>query len=207
MKRTLLISGASAFLLVAACSERNEVVEDGPIEDASAETGVGSNPLSNAVQDAAGGAVGAVSAATLGRTTEGFVTGAAIGDMYEIEAGRMASTMATNADLKAFGQQMVTDHTRMSSELRTAAGAASGVTIPAAMDERRQGMIDNLRQAGDRFDAVYRDQQIAAHEEALTLARTYAEAGDNAALRAHAAAGAPMIENHLQAVRAITVAN
>ncbi len=201
MKRTLLITGASALLLLAACGEKNEVVEDGPIENASAESGMGSNPVSNAAQDAASGAVGAASAATLGRTTQGFVTGAAISDMYEIEAGSMASTMAKNADLKKFGQQMVTYHVRTSEELKTA--APSGVTVPAAMDERRQGMIDNLKQAGDKFDEVYREQQTAAHQEALTLARTYAENGDNAALKAHAAKGAPMIENHLQMVRSM----
>jgi putative membrane protein len=204
MKRTLLITGASALLLAAAaCSERNEVVEDGPVENASAESGVGSNSVSNAAQDAASSAVGAASAATLGRTTEGFVTNAAISDMYEIEAGRMASTMAKNPELKKFGQQMVTDHTKMSADLKKAAASAQGVTIPTAMDERRQGMIDNLKQAGDKFDEVYREQQTAAHQEALTLAQTYAEAGDNAALKAHAAKGAPMIENHLQMVRSM----
>lgn len=204
MKRTLLVSGAFAALLaLSACGEKAEVVEDGPVENASAESGVGSNPASNAAQDAASAAVGTVSAATLGRTTEGFVTNAAISDMYEIEAGKLASTMAKNADLKKFGQQMVTDHTKMSAELKTAVASAQGVTLPTAMDERRQGMIDNLKQAGDKFDEVYQEQQVAAHGEALTLARTYAEAGDNAALKAHATKGAPMIENHLQMVRAM----
>jgi len=204
MKRSLLISGAFAALFaVAACGEKAEVVEDGPVENASAESGVGSNPVSNAAQDAASGAVGAVSAATLGRTTEGFVANAAISDMYEIEAGRLASTTATNADLKKHGQQMVTDHTKMSAELKTAAATAQGVTLPTAMDERRQGMIDNLKQAGPRFDEVYREQQIASHNESLTLARTYAEAGDNAALKAHATKGTPIIQNHLQMVEAM----
>lgn len=206
MKRTLLISGAlAAMLATAACSERNEVVEDGPIENASAESGVGSNPASNMAQDAASGAVGAASAATLGRTTEGFVTGAAMGDMYEIESSKLALEKAKSADLKKYAQMIITDHTKMSADLKKAAGTAQGVTVPTTLDERRQGMIDNLRQApADGFDEVYRNQQVASHEESLAFARTYAENGDNAALKAHATAGAPKIENHLQMVRAMS---
>ena len=51
MKRTLMISGAfAAALALPACGEKNEVVEDGPVENASAQSGVGSNPVSNAAQ-------------------------------------------------------------------------------------------------------------------------------------------------------------
>ncbi len=204
MKRSLLISGAFAALLtVAACNERNEPVEDGPIENASAESGVGSNPVSNAAQDAASAAVGTTSAVTLGRTTEGFVSNAAIGDMYEIESSRLAVQQAKSPELKKFAQQMIDDHTKSSAELKTAVGSAQGVTIPTAMDERRQGMIDNLRQAGDRFDEVYRSQQAAAHRENVELHQTYAENGDNAQIKAVAAKHLPIIQGHLRMIEAM----
>ncbi len=199
---TAIVAGV---LGLAACGERNEPVEDGPVEAASADSGVGSNPASNTVQDAASAAVGSASAATLGRTTEGFVTNAAISNMYEIEAGKLASEKARNEALKAFGQQMVKEHTAMAAEMKsTLAGAGVTATPPTAMDERRQGMIDNLRQAPpEGFDQVYRAQQIAAHQESLTLARTYAENGDNAPLKALAAKSAPMIEGHLNKAQAL----
>jgi putative membrane protein len=198
MKRTLALSAAlAAALSLAACGERNEPVEDGPIEDASAKSGVGSNEASNAVQDAAAEAVGAASAATAGRATGTNVPAAAISDMYEIEAGRIASEKAQHADLKAFAKMLVTDHTKSSGELKTAAGSAQGVTMPSAMDERRQGMIDNLKQASAQdFDKVFINQQVAAHEEALTLHRTYADNGDNPALKAFAAKTAPVVDGH-----------
>lgn len=202
MKRTLLITGASALLLAAACSEKSEVVEDGPVENASAESGVGSNPVSNMAQDATSAAVGTVSAATLGRTTEGFVTNAAIADMYEIESSRLALKQAQSPELKKFAQRMIDDHTKMAAQMKTAAGSAQGVTLPTAMDERRQGMIDNLRQApAGGFDEVYRTQQTAAHGESLTLHQTYAENGDNPQLKALAAQHTPMIQQHLEMVR------
>jgi putative membrane protein len=199
MKRTLLISGAfAAMLAMAACGEKNEVVEDGPVENASAESGVGSNPVSNAAQDAASAAVGTASAVTAGRTTGGFVTNAAIGDMYEIESSRLAEKQSKSADLKKFAAQMIKDHTMSSAELKKAAAGVEGATIPTAMDERRQGMIDNLKQAGDKFDEVYHAQQTAAHSENVALHRTYAENGDNVALKALAAKHLPIIEGHLK---------
>ncbi len=203
--RILVLSFASAAALaLGACGERNEPVEDGPVEAASAKSGVGSNPASNTVQDAASAAVGSASAATLGRTTEGFVTNATVSNLFEIESGRLAQERAQNPALKTFAAQIIKDHTAMMGEMKTALGSGGTVTPPTAMDERRQGMIDNLRQApAGGFDAVFRAQQIAAHEESLTLHRTYAENGDNPQLKALAAKGAPMIQAHLEQVRAI----
>lgn len=203
MKRTLMLSGAfAAMLALAACGEKSEVVEDGPVENASAESGVGSNPVSNMAQDAASAAVGTTSAVTLGRTTEGFVTNAAIADMYEIESARLAAKQAQSPELKQFAQKILDDHTKMSGDLKKAAGGAQGVTVPTAMDERRQGMIDNLKQApAGNFDQVYRTQQVAAHQESLTLHQTYAENGDNPQLKALAAQHTPMIRMHLERVQ------
>jgi putative membrane protein len=205
MKRTLAVTTALAAALALAACQDQKGEDAGAVENASAESGVGSNPASNAVQDAAGAAVGAAGAAVAGRTTEGFVTNAAIADMYEIEAGRIASEKAKSADLKAMGKMLVTDHTKMSADMKAALGSAgANVTLPTQMDERRQGMIDNLKQApADGFDQVFIGQQVAAHEESLTLHQTYAENGDNAALKALAAKHRPMIEQHLNKVRAM----
>ena len=201
MKKQLAIAGAfAAALALAACGDRN-AEEEGPIAEASSETGVGSNPASNTVQDAASAVVGPTSAVTLGRTTGGFVTNAAIGDMYEIEAGRLAATKAKNAGVKSFAAMLVKDHTAMSNELKSTLGTANAgadITIPTAMDERRTGMIDNLKQApADQFDKVFIAQQVAAHREAKELLQTYVDAGDNAPLKAHASKGLPKIQAHL----------
>ena len=57
------------------------------------------------------------------------------------------------------------------------------MTIPTALDQRRQGLIDNLNAAtpGD-FDKVYLNQQVAAHNEALTLLNGFAGNTDAPAL-------------------------
>jgi len=140
-------------------------------------------------------------------TPQGFVELAASSDMYEIEAGRLAQDMGQSQDIKDFGAMMVEDHTTSSNNLRAAVSeAGSGLAVPPAMLAKHQQQLDALRTAGDRFDAVYAEQQVAAHEEALSLLQTQAESGTAEPLKAFAAETAPVVEGHLEHVRGLAAA-
>jgi putative membrane protein len=81
---------------------------------------------------------------------------------------------------------------------------ASGKTPPTALDKRRSGLIDNLNAApADQFDKTYIDQQVAAHEETLTLLQGYAEHGSDAGLKADAQKAIPMVQSHLDKAKAL----
>lgn len=150
------------------------------------------------VGDAASAPVGATSAATLGSvSTSAFVQNAARSDMYEIQAGNLALQKSQNAQIKAFAQKMVHDHTMTSQAMMAA--LPSGVHAPTGLDKRRQGLLDDLKNsAPGEFDKRYAMQQTKAHEEALTLMRGYAAHGGNAKLKQLASQTVPMIEMHLQ---------
>ncbi|WP_374468940.1 DUF4142 domain-containing protein [Phenylobacterium sp.] len=193
MKRGIYMAAAAvAALSLAACQKSNEGAEN-----AAAAAG-GQTPAVNAAQDTVGAAVGQVSAATAGANTlQGYVMNAGMGDMYEIEAAKIAQQKGKSADVKSLAKMIQTDHTAAMNEMKPMVTAA-GQTPPANLDQRRQGMIDNLNAApADQFDKVYLTQQVAAHEEALTLHRGYADNGDNADLKAHAAKVTPKIQAHL----------
>lgn len=147
--------------------------------------------------DAAAAPVGQVAASTAGSTnTTAFVQNAARSDMYEIQAANMALQRSQSAQIKDFAQTMVKDHTQTSQKLMAA--LPSGVTAPKDLDKRRQGMLDNLKNsAPGEFDKRYAAQQVAAHQEALTLMKGYGEHGDNAQLKQLASQTAPKIEQHL----------
>ena len=67
---------------------------------------------------------------------------------------------------------------------------------------QRQGLIDNLRSASAaNFDAAWLDQQIAAHNEALTLHRGFST--QDSPLAAHARSVIPKIEAHLRQAETI----
>src|ERR1700742_4047936 len=64
----------------------------------------------SAVKDTTAGAVGTVSA-EMTHSTKGFATAAAVSDMYEVTAGKIAIERSDRDDIKAFARKMVEAHT------------------------------------------------------------------------------------------------
>ena len=195
--RTLVLTTALTLSLVGlgACNKTGGAAKDAA--DSTNNAAATSSPVVAGAQDATAAAVGQASAATT-LTAAGFVTSAATSDMYEIAAGKLAARKATNPAVKKFAQQMVHDHTASSAKLKgLLAQPGMNAALPADMDERRKGLINNLTLAKPAdFDKMYIDQQVAAHDEALTLFNGYAGHGDNEALKGFATATAPTIQAH-----------
>ena len=62
-----------------------------------------------------------------------FLTNAAQSDVNEIQLSQLAAQKATNPDVKAFAQKMVTEHKDMSSSMQPF-GSSWGLTPPAGPD-------------------------------------------------------------------------
>ena len=193
MKNTLL-GAASALFLMTGAGFAAPADQPGHM---SPKPGTNSETMS-AVKDSTAGVVGQVSA-EMTSTTQGFVTAAATSDMYEVTAGKLAAQRATSPDVKAFAQKMVEAHTGTTAKLKGIIASNSiKVTPPAHVDNRRQGMLDDLRGAkGEDFDHRYITQQVAAHKEADILFSGYAKSGDNAAIKEFAGKTDPDIKMHL----------
>ena len=162
-------------------------------------------------QDAVAGPVGMLSAATAGSlSAAAFVDNAAQSDMYETQASMLAAERSKSPKIKAFAKMMIAAHAKTTTELKSIVngGKAGDAKLPEALDNRRQGLIDNLKAASaDDFDARYVDQQTAAHHEAETLMGGYGNAGSNADLKAFATATKPKVVAHLNMVKALDHAN
>ena len=163
----------------------------------------GQTEAANKAQDVAAAAAGIASGAVGAVNTDSFLNGAAIGDMYEIESAKLALERSQSAEVKRAAQVILDDHTASSAKLKAIA-AQLGKSLPTEMDERRKGMMDNLRTASAAdFDDVFLDQQTAAHHEALLMFNGYREAGPDAALKAFAGEVAPKLEGHAELVTAL----
>ena len=162
------------------------------------------NDTMSTVKDTTSHAVGTMSAETTS-STQGFVTGAAVSDMYEVEAAKIAQQRTSNPDIKAFAAKMETAHTETTEKLKSIlAGMKDAPAAPAHLDDRRQGLIDDLRGAKDQdFDARYMSQQVDAHKEALILMKGYAKDGDNAAIKAFAHKTEAAVQMHLNMAQKI----
>ncbi|MBA3897647.1 MAG: DUF4142 domain-containing protein [Sphingomonadaceae bacterium] len=134
-----------------------------------------------------------------------FVTKAAMTDMYEIAASKLAATHASSPDVKKFATEMIAAHTATTAGLKAAiAKGKVDAAPPAALDAEHKAMIDALTAVhGAQFDALYRSQQTDAHTKALGVMQGYASGGDNDALKAFAADTAPKVQSHLDMLKAM----
>ena len=184
-----LLAGVACVALLAACNQEQ------------------SPEAVDKAQDMAAGPVGQTSAATMGSNmVSAYVPNAAMGDMYEIQAADIALERSQNAQVKELATMIKTDHTAASNAMKAMLPqAAPDMTPPTELDERRQGLIDNLRSASaENFNATWIDQQIAAHNEALTLHRGFSN--EDSPLAAHARSVVPKIEAHLRKAEEIKAA-
>ncbi|MEO7026289.1 MAG: DUF4142 domain-containing protein [Caulobacteraceae bacterium] len=188
--RALYLSTALAAGLLAAACQRADTAANSPATapvDSTAAAAPAAAPAANPVIAA------------------DFVTAAAGSDMYEIAAAKVAQQKSKSAAIKAFAAKMIHDHSATTAEVKKL--IASGkvkATPPTAMDDKHQGMINDLNQAAPgAFDKTYMDQQVAAHTDALGVFQTYASSGDNTDLKAFAAATAPKIQGHLDMAKQI----
>ncbi|HTK35925.1 MAG TPA: DUF4142 domain-containing protein [Caulobacteraceae bacterium] len=196
MNRKLVFAATAAVFALAACSEKSGGAADQK-----------DKPV-NVAQDAAGAATGLGTAAVGAISAGAFVRDAAIGDMYEIEAAKMALARSKSKDIKDFAEMLVKDHTESSGKLK--ALVMSGQvkeTLPTEMDERRKGLLDNLRgSGGGDFDGRFLKQQTAAHHEAVVLFDGYKATGGDPALKTFAAEVSPKIHMHLDMANKLDVA-
>jgi putative membrane protein len=189
MKSILIATGAFALLASAAmAAPADQPGNKKPTPGSNSET-------MNAVKDTTASVVGTISA-EMTHTTKGFADAAATSDMYEVTAGKIAIQRSRSTDVKEFAQKMVAAHTKTTDKLKSI--LPGDVTPPAHVDDRRQGMLNDLHgaKAAD-FDHRYTTQQVAAHKEADILMRGYAKNGDNASIKSFAGDTDTDVKMHL----------
>ena len=202
MRYKVLIGTAAVLsLALAACNENT--VADADSRDQVATTEPAPAPAVPAVDPTAKDAGGVASQTPTGEftaETREYVQRAAMGDLYEIEASKVALARSQSADVKEFAQRMVDAHMKSSDELKARlVRAGQIVELPTMLDAEHQKMLDDLKAASPRtFDARYAAGQKEAHDQALMLHRDYAMRGPVADLKAFAADIVPKIEMHVQ---------
>lgn len=130
--------------------------------------------------------------------TEDFIKEAAMSDMLEIEAAKIAKQKG-NVDEKKFAEMMITDHSKTSSELKQMASGDMKAALPTALDDSSQKKLDKLRNAKpDDFAGEYDPMQVSAHKDATSLFERYARGGDDPKLKDWADKTLPALQHHLE---------
>ena len=123
---------------------------------------------------------------------------AAISDMTEIAAAKLGQERG-NAQEKTFADQMITDHTKTSEELKSMVPADAKAALPTAIDSSSQSKIGKLRNAKpDDFSSDFDSMQVSAHKDAVSLFERYAKGGEDAKLKDWAGKTLPALQHHLE---------
>jgi putative membrane protein len=127
----------------------------------------------------------------------------AAGGMAEVAFGELAANKAAADGVKAFGEMMVTDHSRANEQLAALAEAAS-IPLPAGLDPDHARMQEVLEAAErEAFDLAYVDGQIVDHQKTVQLLQWEIGNGQHAELQRFAAAVLPTVIRHLEAAKAL----
>src|SRR3954454_19472008 len=147
----------------------------------------------------AGEKTGVNSALGISPSTTDFVKEVAISDMFEIESNKLAQEKG-NAPEKTFASQMVTDHTKTSTELKGLVSSGKvKAELPAALDSSHQSKLDKLKaESGKDFSSDFDSMQVSAHKDAVSLFERYANGGDDPELKPWAAKTLPTLKHHLE---------
>lgn len=140
-------------------------------------------------------------------STADFVKEVAISDMFELESSKLAEQKGTAAE-KAFAKQMITDHTKTTTELKGMVNEGKvKAELPTALDSTHESKLDKLRSlSGPDFASTFASDQVDAHKDAVSLFQRYAKSGDNNDLKSWADKTLPALEHHLQLAQNLTKA-
>jgi putative membrane protein len=130
--------------------------------------------------------------------TEDFIKEAALSDMLEIDAAKIAQQKGDSQE-KTFAGEMITDHTKTSTELKGLVSGEMKSAIPSSLDGSSQKKLDKLRDTKpEDFAGEYDPMQVSAHKDAVSLFERYAKGGDDPKLKDWAAKTLPILQHHLE---------
>ena len=135
--------------------------------------------------------------------TGDFISDAAASEMFELAASKLAAERATG-DVQNFAKEMVADHTKTTDELKGLAKSAK-VSLPITMTGSGQSMLTKLKDLqGQEFNKEYINDQVSAHQDAVSMFERYGKSGENEQLKNWANQTLPTLRHHLEMAQNIS---
>jgi putative membrane protein len=139
-------------------------------------------------------------------TSNDFVDDATEGGIAEVEISKLALEKSSSADIKAFANMMITDHSKANDEL-AALAKKHDIEVPDTTTMVKQAKEKILDLRDESFDAAYANNQVKAHEETIELFKKEANTVTDdkvkgaTELKAFAQKMLPALEKHLAAAK------
>ena len=135
-------------------------------------------------------------------TARHFIIMASISNLQEAGSGKLAAQKATRADVRSFGQMMVTDHSNTEQKLLQLA-RSKGYQLPVAATDTPPPDLNLSKASGDDFDRMYIHAMVSGHRSTVMMFNDYVITGKDPVVKAFAQQMLPMLKAHLAAIEAL----
>jgi len=133
--------------------------------------------------------------AQVSKKDQEFMTKAAAGGLYEVQAGNLAQEKGSTPTVKSFGAMLIKDHTTANEELKALA-SSKGVTLPTALPADKKKRLDKIAKAKD-FDKEFVDEVgVDDHQHDIKLFEKASSDADDAQVKAFATKTLPTLKAH-----------
>jgi putative membrane protein len=200
------IIALSAATLLVACSTKDNATTD--TSTAAGAVATGSDSANRARTDSTGASA---SANSNNNWTDGQILAyASTANRGEIAEGKLAQTKATNAQVKSFARQLVTDHTAMLNEGNSFAKKNNITPDSTKSDvqdlekDAQSGMQDlNSKAKGADWDKEFVEHEIDGHQKVLKTLQQAQNSTQNAQLKDMLQKAEQKVQAHLQKAQAL----
>jgi putative membrane protein len=124
-------------------------------------------------------------------------------NLAEIQLGKLASQKATSAEVKAFAEKMVTDHTNMNQQIGSIADSL-GIMVPRKLSKEDQATYDKLNKLpSDQFETQYITLVAMNHRKDLHAFREEMVATNDENIHDAILKTAPIVYEHSKEIEKI----
>ena len=152
--------------------------------------------------------IGALASAFLGQaamaadlTPQDFVSKASESGVAEVQLGQLAARKGDAESVRAYGERMVTDHTRANTELEALAGKKNLKVTREPGAAHKRALQELGAKSGKDFDKDYLKEMEKDHKETVELFEKAAKSEDPD-IAAFARKTLPTLQQHLHTVKA-----
>ncbi|MDM0116850.1 DUF4142 domain-containing protein [Variovorax sp. J22R133] len=137
--------------------------------------------------------------ARISKADRSFVTKAAAGNLFEIQAAKLASSRATDPRIKEFAGMLARDHAKALEGLK-AISVSHNYPLPDKVPADKQATLDRLASlSGKNFDAAFRQEVgLKDHEADIKLFESASRATRTPDIKAWIDATLPTLKAHLK---------
>ena len=136
------------------------------------------------------------------KAAQAFVTKAVQGNLAEVSMGQLAQQNGASAEVKGFGQQLVSDHSAANQKAMSLA-SQMGMSPPGEPSKKQQSDAAKMaKMTGAAFDRAFAQHMVADHRMAIADYKKAAKM-KNDATAGYATETLPTLEKHLQTAQSL----